>query len=187
MILFLFLYMRKWNKVFEVGDPKTGTTSLGRAFEILGLKHKGWDKELHIECKQGNFDRALKEAEKFEAFEDAPWHCFELYKKFDVLFPNSKFILLERNINDWIKSHERHFSKDKDARGLSLIEDYSKKKQLFIDNHIKRYNKVKEYFKDRPDDLLIMDICNGEGWEKLCSFLDLPIPNEQFPFLNKTK
>lgn len=29
---------------------------------------------------------------------------------------------------------------------------------------------VKAYFKDRPQDLLIIDVCSGEGFEKLAPF-----------------
>ena len=32
-----------------------------------------------------------------------------------------------------------------------------------------------------------MNICdNNDGWEKLCKFLDRPIPNKDFPHLNKS-
>ena len=33
------------------------------------------------------------------------------------------------------------------------------------------------------EQLLVYEVKNG--WEPLCSFLDLPIPNELFPHLNK--
>ena len=38
-----------------------------------------------------------------------------------------------------------------------------------------------EHFKDRPEDLLIIDICSGEGFEKLAPFLDRPLPTQTFP------
>ena len=37
-----------------------------------------------------------------------------------------------------------------------------------VEEKEKKYNLIKEYFKNRPNDLLIMDI--NEGWEPLCSF-----------------
>lgn len=40
---------------------------------------------------------------------------------------------------------------------------------------------VLEYFEGRPDDVLVLDITSGEGWEKLCPFLGRPIPAEPFP------
>lgn len=30
-----------------------------------------------------------------------------------------------------------------------------------------------------------MDICAGEGWEKLCVFLNVPVPNAPFPHANE--
>ena len=38
-----------------------------------------------------------------------------------------------------------------------------------------------EYFKNRPQDFLNLDIIGGEGWEKLCEFLGKPIPDVPFP------
>ena len=39
---------------------------------------------------------------------------------------------------------------------------------------------VKAYFKDRPEDLLIMDM-ETDGWEKLSRFLDKPVPSIEYP------
>ena len=44
---------------------------------------------------------------------------------------------------------------------------------------------VREYFRERPGDLLVMDICAGDGWEKLCPFLGLPAPPAPFPHANE--
>jgi hypothetical protein len=35
--------------------------------------------------------------------------------------------------------------------------------------------------------LLIMDICSGDGYEKLCPFLNIPILKETFPKENVSK
>jgi len=45
---------------------------------------------------------------------------------------------------------------------------------------------VFSYFKGRPKDLLVIDIPAGDGWEKLCPFLGVPIPNQSFPKKNQT-
>ncbi len=47
----------------------------------------------------------------------------------------------------------------------------------------RQHNKeVCDYFGDRRgDDLLVMDITNGDGWEKLCPFLSEPVPWLPFP------
>ena len=46
---------------------------------------------------------------------------------------------------------------------------------------------MREHFKDRPGDLLELDVCSGEGYAKLCSFLSLPMPEDAaFPIANST-
>ena len=47
------------------------------------------------------------------------------------------------------------------------------------------YQSVIHYFKDRPNDLLVLDICNGDGWEKLCPFVNKPFVDFPFPFVKK--
>ena len=39
----------------------------------------------------------------------------------------------------------------------------------------------REYFKDRPGDLLVMDMDSNPGWNALCAFLERPIPAEPYP------
>ncbi len=43
------------------------------------------------------------------------------------------------------------------------------------------YKNATEYFKDRPDSLLVLDITAGQGWTELCGYLGLPVINEPFP------
>ena len=57
-----------------------------------------------------------------------------------------------------------------------------KKSKRRLEGHNKE---VREYFKDRPNDLLVMNICAGDGWEKLCPFLDKNIPAGPFPYMHK--
>jgi len=44
------------------------------------------------------------------------------------------------------------------------------------------YKNALEYFKDRPDDLLILNIPAGDGWKPLCDFLNIDwVPDKPFP------
>ena len=49
-------------------------------------------------------------------------------------------------------------------------------------NHNKE---VINYFKDRPQDLLILDFTKGDNWEKLCGFLGRSLPAKPFPHYNR--
>ena len=37
----------------------------------------------------------------------------------------------------------------------------------------------------RPDDLLVLNVTTSAGWEPLCNFLGVPVPDEPFPNVNK--
>lgn len=41
-----------------------------------------------------------------------------------------------------------------------------------------------DHFKDRPDDLLVVDFTQGAGWNELCEFLGHPVPDAPFPHAN---
>jgi hypothetical protein len=49
------------------------------------------------------------------------------------------------------------------------------------DEHIA---KIQEHFKYR-NNLLVLDVTQGDGWEKLCPFLGRPIPKHPFPHENR--
>jgi hypothetical protein len=60
--------------------------------------------------------------------------------------------------------------------------EYNKDRFVHVyDTHVRN---VRDYFRHRPEDLLVLDICGGDGWEKLGPFLGLSIPRAQFPHAN---
>jgi hypothetical protein len=186
-----------YNKVFGIGSPKTGTSSLGIAFEILGLKHQGWSAVLWDYYVNNDFDPIFKVVEDHDAFEDGPWNGPDLYyqkgvdfyKVLDKRYNNSRFILTVRDIDSWALSHEYHFTTDgrKGRRAKYRIPDYAKHRAQIISNYEERNLAIKTYFKNRPNDLLVMNICAGDRWGTLCPFLKLRPPDRPFPHMNKTK
>jgi hypothetical protein len=60
-------------------------------------------------------------------------------------------------------------------------------RERFRESYVAHLTDVQEYFRDRPGDLLVLDICAGEGWKKLCPFLGKPVPSAVFPHLNVGK
>lgn len=175
----------KINKIFGIGFHKTGTTSLGIALEKLGYKCcPGFGiKNPKIEKKLLKI--AFKKVEIYDAFQDNPWPI--IYTELDKKFPNSKFILTIRPTERWIKSVVNHFG-EKKTQMRKLI--YGKpsvvgNEELYISRYERHNREVREYFKDRPEDLLILDITSGEGWEKLCPFLGKKVRLSKFPHANK--
>ena len=43
-----------------------------------------------------------------------------------------------------------------------------------------------DYFKDRPKDLLILNVADANAMERLCQFIDIPYQGQKMPHLNKT-
>lgn len=181
-------------KIFGIGLNRTGTTSLSEALNLLGYQAKHWNDTIHmIDYVDGQWEIDYDQFNKFDAFVDTP--IARTYKVLDQHYPGSKFILTTRGINSWLESCKRHFAAkklkkrskknkilNKEIYGVDVFD-----KKQFIKIYFKHFDNVKEYFKNRKNDLLIIDICRGEGWDELCSFLNEPIPQELFPALNIAK
>ncbi|WP_127844465.1 sulfotransferase family protein [Psychroflexus aestuariivivens] len=174
-------------KVVCIGWHKTGTSTMGDALLSLGYKVIGAREDLAYSLLEENIQPALTVADDFEALQDVPWAA--LFKELDQAFPNSKFILTTREEQAWLNSAKKHF-KDGNFKlhewlyGNGVLEG---NEDLYLKRYRAHYEEVKAYFKDRPDDLIVMDFKQGDSWEKLCSFLNQPIPKKAFPHSNKGK
>jgi hypothetical protein len=169
-------------KIFGVGMSKTGTTTLGRCFAILGLlPHKSADRGLkNAFRKTGNYQKIIEIAKEYRSFEDTPWYL--AFDRLDAAFPGSKFILTIRKDS---MTHARSSWSHGVRAGRRTGEadaGYIRDKIAVYEKH---NNRVLDYFKDRPDDLLVVCWENGDGWEKLCPFLGVPIPDVPIPHANK--
>lgn len=123
----------------------------------------------------------------YDALEDTPWYM--IYRELDQRLPGSKFILTIRDEDSWYRSVSRHIGDLRSAhhewiygRGKGLPKDDRDNTIRVYRNHNRE---VLEYFEDRPNDLLVLDFTKGDGWEKLCAFLEKPIPAVPFPHYNK--
>lgn len=163
-------------KVFCIGFPKTGTTSLSQALSILGYRALDWPRA-HLEPKKGWIHYFKKS--NFDAFSDSPLSILGFFKELDKAFPGSKFILTTRKPESLIKSWENYFSKA--PWGIENEED----KNIIIKQYNDHKKDVIEYFKGKPSQLLIFNSIDGDGWEKLCKFLEKPVPDVPFPHKRK--
>jgi hypothetical protein len=185
-------------KVFGLGLSKTGTSSLGEALNMLGIKtiHYPHDRRTLAELRGGNYKLSI--LEKYQGVVDIPVAPY--YAQLDRIYPDSKFILTVRDKHSWLSSIETHWR----SRGARMNRnpqykeftqfisacvygslEYNKDRFLYVyDTHVRN---VQDYFRNRPENLLVLDICGGDGWEKLCSFLGLSIPEATFPHANPWK
>ncbi|WP_252731788.1 sulfotransferase family protein [Psychrosphaera sp. F3M07] len=172
------------SKIFIIGLPRTGTTSISVALLEMGLS------VAHTAFTKKAFEMA-------DAISDAP--CFSDYKHLDQLFPNSKFIYLTRELDKWLpsitmllgkmaprldsktgvfhpilkRSFHHTFSANLPLSESELVECYKRHEQ-----------EVRSYFKNR-DDFMSVDVSEQDSLLKISQFLGLtPKDGAEFPKLN---
>jgi hypothetical protein len=114
------------------------------------------------------------------------------YRELDEAFPGSKFVLTVRDAEDWLRSIVRHFAKLPKWSGegdWKTIRErvYSSAwpdPEQFLAGYRAHLVGVASHFRDRGDDLLVLNVTAGEGWQRLCPFLGVEIPDMEFPSTN---
>jgi hypothetical protein len=181
------------HKVFGLGLSRTGTTSLGTALNRIGINtiHYPYDAVTQRELEMGS--GTLSILNNYQAIVDISVVPF--YRQLDRAYPGSRFILTVRDVTGWLTSVGKHLEKlaeiweslDPQFRVFSkfIIERvYGSMKfdaahfQAVYEAHLAD---VREYFRHRPADLLILNISDSDVWVHLCPFLGVPVPNEDFP------
>lgn len=178
-------------KVFGVGWAKTGTTTLGRCLQILGYDHQSQNLSLVDGMIRGDHAKLMRIAAAKESFEDWPWLI--LFREMDAAFPGSRFILTTRDPVRWLASYRAMLAAegapaDVVARARAFLYgcDVGAASDGELRRRFSRHNEeVCASFRDRPESLLVVDWERGHAWKELCGFLELPVPAEEFPHLNR--
>lgn len=177
-------------KIFGIGLPKTGTTSLAKAIDILGFGP--------------TFNNPLTwvELTSCQAAVNAGPACH--FQTLHWLFPNSLFILTTRRLDVWLESSKRHFRpgiKPEDCSAERAFAGQDVMYRLFgrlhyeeaawIDGYVAHINRINEHFGSKSTNLLRMNLCadlatTPSEWAPLCDFLNVPVPDIAFPHENKT-
>jgi hypothetical protein len=179
-------------KVFGIGMQRTGTSSLVQALNILNIKSRHFPSELFYDLNHPTLN-------EFDGFADNPIPL--LYQELDQRQPMSKFILTIRDEEKWIKSAQWLFStgarkfdwdnvNQRDVireMHLQLYGTTTFDETIFREKYRSHNRTACEYFANRPNDLLILDLTQNDSFEKLGAFLGKPIPNKPFPHQNQSE
>ncbi len=181
-------------KVFGIGLSKTGTTSFTKALNILGVRSIHFPHDIQTLAELQRAEYRLSILDQYQGASDTPIAPY--FAQLDAAWPDSKFVLTVREKSSWLASAEAHWNivlKEKRAKDSQFrafcdfintavygcTEFNAERFSYVYDLHVRT---VREYFVDRPDDFIILDICGGSsGWVSLCSFLGTPIPADR-PF-----
>jgi sulfotransferase family protein len=143
----------------------------------------------------------LSVLDKYDAATDTP--ICATFEGLDAAYPGSRFVLTVREKESWLDSCQRFFREgmvddwlhaNPENPRLDYIRSIHGKlygrptfdREQFSRAHDVYNQRVRRHFHDRPEDLLTIDICAGEGWDSLCEFLGLPHPKTQFPYVDPT-
>lgn len=171
-------------RVFCVGFHRTGTKSLATALGILGYRVAGPFGMRDPDIAGTALPRALEIAREHDAFQDNPWAV--LYRELDLRFPGSRFVLTVRESDRWIDSVVRGFGADSTPMREWIYGAGSPlgNEAAYVRRFERHEREVREHFAAR-DDLLVMDLEAGDGWEALCPFLGHEPPAAPFPHVNR--
>lgn len=164
------------NKIFIVGLPRTGTTSVCAAMLKLGFN------VAHTAYTERSFEAA-------QVIADTPVFCD--YQQLDHAYPNAKFIYLERALDKWLPSIGQlllrmHVNLTRDDGGFNPIIKRCYKATFSpysLDNinnsdfltscYQQHKSQVAAYFKNRESDFLSIDISAVQSYSKLTKFLTI--------------
>lgn len=180
-------------KIFGIGLSRTGTKSLKVALTQLGYRTAHFREHLQVERGLQSWfegDFAADDLADFEAALDNPIPIF--FRELDQRYSGSRFILTTRDPSSWLESVRRLFdfvtSFDEDLHPYRLVvrermfgtTEFDSEKLMAV--YQRHHADVREYFRNRSSDLLILNLREGEGWSELCSFLGHSVPESEFPW-----
>lgn len=188
--------MKPQSKVFGIGLSKTATSSLACALRILGYKTVSWNVAARV--------IGWPELYHADAATDTP--CAAQFETLYHTFENSKFVYTTRDIDSWERSITNHTGMDTPRgyrkrwtsdrfwerwdwynafRGIQIHENLYADHDTWEEAYHAFDRRVRRFFEDKPDDrFLEVNICAGDGWEKLCPFLGVNTPDHSFPHKN---
>jgi hypothetical protein len=178
--------------VFGIGLSRTGTRSLASALDVIGWRaiHFPHDRRTFEQLRSGDF--RLDILERFDAITDTP--VVPYFAQLDALYPGSRFVLTIRDLPTWLARTEAFWKRTHKAQmnafhrfvNTAVYGTWLYERARFDYVYRRHFAAVEAHFAGREQSLLVLDICGGDGWEKLCGFLGCPIPDSPFPHKNRS-
>lgn len=174
--------------IIGAGWPRTGTTSLRAALEVLGFaptyhmfevlrnaEHRAlWDEA--FAGPQPDWEQI------FAGYVAAlDWPCSVFWRELRERYPEARVILTRRDPDEWYESMA--------ATVFRAVRETPPSIERLFDGRFEDKAFVLETLAEHeaavqrevpPDQLLVLEL--GSGWEPLCAFLGRPVPAQPYPF-----
>lgn len=173
--------------MFGLGLARTATTSMHEAMRILGLVSAPNSVPL-LDGIHLDFLR------QHDAFFDNPIPF--RYRELDAVCPDSRWIVTQRPIDDWLASMEWLF-----GPGLDRLDPSTRfvgdrvHRQLYGSAHFdearlravydRHYSELSTWIEGRPSVWIHID--RGLDWAPICELLGTPAPDVDFPRSNRRR
>ena len=174
------------NKVFGVGLPRTGTTSLDRFLHRQGYLSWHYFPWLGSALRAGDASALVNVCKFLDAAVDSPIPL--AWRQLRDAYPGSRFILTTRNRDTWLKSTQTiNGDEDDDLRYL-YFGTVDPGKEDFVAGYEQHHERVRGYFAG-SDDYFELDLDQLDtGVPELCRFLELPATSADiYPHLNAAR
>lgn len=191
-------------RVIGAGVGRTGTYSLRVALERLGFGpcHHMEEVATNMPVQLPLWQAALRGEADWEAIYDGyasavDWPTARFYRELNAVYPDARFILGDRSPDSWAASFSQTIYKllaERDKAPEVLHEWLEMTVELTAQNGMPlgldtagleaAYTAHVEAVKAEipASRLLVYQV--RDGWEPLCTFLDVPQPDEPFPRTN---
>ena len=191
-------------KVIGAGVGRTGTLSLKLAINRLGLgpchhmEEVLHNRPVHVPL----WVAAMKGTPDWQAIyrgyaSAVDWPTAGFFRELSAVYPTAKFILTHRSPESWVESFSETIYKAMAGRDhappdmqpwldmcTSVISKTGFPEGLDADGLLRAFTAHNEAVKAAipAKQLLVYQV--KDGWEPLCTFLDVPVPSEPFPRTN---
>lgn len=180
--------MQHRGRIFGIGLNKTGTISLHEALTTLGYRSLHWGgPEVRVVVEKALADgRGLvDDFADVDAFSDI-WRLSENFELLDRQYPGSRFVFTTRPLDDWIESRRKHVERNvaRAETGEYTGNFLEVDPDAWAAEYKLHHERVAAYFEGR-ENLLVLRITEGDGYERLCPFLGAVEPAAPFPARHK--
>lgn len=154
--------------------------------ESLGYVVTVAEPHLFHDAVEKRFEKIDAFLEKYDAFQDDPWYLVYpyVYRK----FPDAKFIFLEREEAQWLKSVQHFYGEDRYNEKVRDIfygsADSLKNPEMYLSRYRKHRKEVFNFFRGKKN-FISISLTNHDDVSRLLAFLGEKVEFHQFPHYKK--